>query len=297
MAARLLSTSVASSASNIPTDVKFLFKEEEEDGRKTVKEVNAHKFILALVSDVFRTGFYGALPDEGTIDIKDAQKEHFEAMIDYIYNRRVDLSTYDLDTLCALYRLGDKYNINILMEESLEEIRRKKIPVKNILNVGLLAEHEQYSLHEQLVETLHDSAAQSLSDKFEECSRVIEIFNKLSVEAPANPSPTTLMKIMGKVKKPTVCFNCKASPCKNGTKLTPRNFVPNAKVELVASVSLTGKAIGSSSDQFWFMRRGASQAEVMNYSPRYNEGELERTFKEDYVFVYNCTRLKFGTIV
>jgi len=286
MAARLLSTSVASSASNIPTDVKFLFKEEEEDGRKTVKEVNAHKFILALVSDVFRTGFYGALPDEGTIDIKDAQKEHFEAMIDYIYNRRVDLSTYDLDTLCALYCLGDKYNINILMEESLKEIRLKEIPAKNILDVGLLAEHEQYSLHEQLVETLHDSAAQSLSEKVDdECSRVIEFFNELSVEAPANPSPTTLMKIMGKVKKPTVCDNCKAFPCKNGTNLTKENFVPNAEVKLVASVSLSGKAIWSSSRQFWFIRRGASRPEAMNYRFRDNE-----EFEEDYVFVYDCCR-------
>ena len=34
-AARLLSTSVASSASIIPTDVKFLFKKEEEDGSCT----------------------------------------------------------------------------------------------------------------------------------------------------------------------------------------------------------------------------------------------------------------------
>jgi len=293
MALRLLSTSVASAASNIPTDVKFLFKEEKEDGT-TVKEINAHKFILSLVSDVFRTGFSGAFPDDGTIDIKGVQKEPFKAMIDYIYNRKVNLSTYDLDILCALYCLGDKYNINILVEESLREIRCKEILTKDVINVGLLA--EQYSIREQLVETLYDSAAKSLSKRFDgEFTKVIEFFNDIRAEAPASPSAMTLMNIMGKVKKPPVCNNCKAYPCKSGTRLTLENFVPNADVKLVASVSLTGKAIRSTPDdhyQFWFMKTGSSQAEVKYYSLRYNEGQKKnvdlRTFKEDYVFVYNC---------
>jgi len=293
-AARLLSTSVASSASIIPTDVKFLFKKEEEDGSTTVNEVSAHKFILALVSDVFRAEFYGALPDESTIDIKDVNKESFDAMINFIYNREGHLGTYDLDILCALYCLGDKYNINILVKESLREIRCREISAKNILNVCLLA--EQYSLREQLVDTLYDSAAQSLSEKFDgEFGRVIEFFNELSAEALTSPSATTLMKIVGKVKKPTVCENCKSSPCMDGIKLTMDNFVPNADVMLDASVSLTGKAIRPTSDnisQFWFLKSGASQVEVKNYGLHYNEGQKKnvdlRTFKEDYVFVYNC---------
>jgi len=284
-AARLLSTSVASSASNIPTDVKFLFKKEEEDGSTTVKEVNAHKFILALVSDVFRAEFYGALPDESTIVIKDVNKESFDAMIDFIYNREVHLSTYDLDILCALYCLGDKYNINILVQESLREIRCKEISTKNIPDVGFLA--EQYSLRQQLVDTLYDSAAQSLSEKFDgEFGSVIEFFNKLGAEAeaPASPSATTLMKIVGKVKKPTVCENCKSSPCMDGTKLTMENFVPDAEVMLHASVSLTGKAIRPASNdtrQFWFVKRGASQVEAKNYSLHYNEATKDKSRSQE----------------
>merc|ERR1719233_1162922 len=104
----------------------------------------------------------------------------------------------------------------------------------------------------------------------------------------------TLMNIMGKVKKP-VCNNCKAYPCKSGTNVTKENFVPNADVKLVATVSLTGKAIRPTPDdnsQFRFMKTGSSRAEVKYYSLHYNEGQKKnvdlRTFKEDYVFVYNC---------
>ena len=46
MSANLLSSCVASSASNIPTDVTFLFKEKEEDGSVIMKEAKAHKLWL-----------------------------------------------------------------------------------------------------------------------------------------------------------------------------------------------------------------------------------------------------------
>ena len=38
---------MAARLQNIPTDVRFVFKEEEEDGSTTVNEIKAHKFILA----------------------------------------------------------------------------------------------------------------------------------------------------------------------------------------------------------------------------------------------------------
>ena len=78
----------------------------------------------------------------GSIDLTDMKKDSFEAMIDYIY-KGVDLGTHDLCMLCSLYCLGDKYNISILVEESLERIKSKDISTENILNVCLLA--DQYS--------------------------------------------------------------------------------------------------------------------------------------------------------
>ena len=48
-------------------------------------------------------------------------------MIDYIYNKKDDLKIYELDLLCSLYYLGDKYNINKLVKETLEAIRGKVI--------------------------------------------------------------------------------------------------------------------------------------------------------------------------
>jgi len=293
MSARLLSICAASSASAIPTDVKFLFKEEEEDGSETVKEIKAHKSILALVSDVFRMGFYGGFSDNGSIDIIDVKKESFEVMIDYIYNKGVDLGTYDIDVLCTLYCLGDKYNIQILAEESLEKIRSKDISAENILHVCHLA--DQYSIHDQLVDTLFGSAALCLSKILDDkltLTKVSQFFSKITADASVSPSAMTLVKILGKVKKPVVCGNCKADPCMSGTKVSRENFVPNAEIKLVSSVSLTGTAMirdyGDASN-FHFMRTGASQGVVKSFSVHYCEGQTQKMkHEEDYAYVFNC---------
>jgi len=219
-----------SAASDIPSDVKFIF-EKEEDGEMTVKEVRAHKFILALVSDVFRNGFYGGMPDDGSIIIKDVTKESFEAMIDFIYDKKADVSIYEWDILCSLYYLGEKYNIKILKKESLKAIRSKEITTENVLNVGILA--DQNSVHEELAETLYETAAIGLSKKFGgEVTKVQQFFNELNAtEAPTGTSSfKSLVNIMARVRKLAVCKNCKAAPCLNGREITLENFEPGAAI-------------------------------------------------------------------
>jgi len=214
----------------IPTDVKFEFEEEEEDGRVIIQEIKAHKFILALVSDVFRNGFYGGMPDDGIIKIKDVTKESFEAMIDFIYDKKVDVSIYEWDILCSLYYLGDKYNIEILMKESLKAILSKEITTENVVSVGLLA--DQNSVHEELADTLYEAAAKGLSKMFdseyadEVVVKVQQFFHELETsEAPTSTSSfKSLVKIMARVRKLAVCKNCWSIPCLNGKEITKENI-------------------------------------------------------------------------
>jgi len=254
----------------IDTDVRFEFEEEEEDGRMTVKEVRAHKFILALVSDVFRSGFYGGIPDNGSIKIKDVTKESFEAMIDFIYDKKPDVSIsfYEWDILCSLYYLGDKYNIKILMEESLKAILSKEITAENVVNVGLLA--EQNSVHEELAETLYDAAAKGLSKMFdgdygdEVVVKVQQFFHELeTTESPTSTSSfKSLVKIMARLRKLAICVckNCRTTPCLNGKEITKENYVQGAAVSQLRGKS--GKLVKnihvSNPAQFYIMGVGTS---------------------------------------
>ena len=122
----------------LPTDIRFLFKKKEVDST-IIEEINAHKSILALASDVFKKGFYGGLEDHGSIYITDVTKEAFEAMIHFIYDKETNVLNYDFDMLCSLYYLADKYNITALEKGALKVIKSKEISVENVIDVGVLA--------------------------------------------------------------------------------------------------------------------------------------------------------------
>ena len=86
-------------SSSLTTDVWFLFKGESG----IVKVVKAHKLILGGASDVFEREFFGPMKKDEDIEIKDVSEEVFRAMIDYIYNKKIELIDYDLNFLSSVY--------------------------------------------------------------------------------------------------------------------------------------------------------------------------------------------------
>jgi len=266
MAADLLISSVKqslSTESGIPTDVKFTFKE-EVFGFPIIEEIRAHKLILALVSDVFKNGFYGGWADDSIIEVKDVTKDSFGAMIDFIYNKKTDLKTYDFEHLCTLYYLADKYNINVLKEETLKAIRSKEISPKNILDVGFLA--DKHSIHEELVEHLYEAAAESLSHKFNgDLDKVVEFYTEIDAsETKPSVSCKSLVNIMKRVKRvrkrklsSPVCENCENSPCITGKGLNKDNFVPGAKVRdtFLTWFTLKLRKMHEKNDEMFFATR------------------------------------------
>jgi len=231
MFSQIMSTNLPltlSSSSNIPTDVKFVFKVEAEDNN-TVKEVNAHKLILALVSDVFEKEFFGALKEvENIVEIKDAEQEVFQAMIDCIYNKQIDISMHGFRFLGKLFYLAEKYCLSALQTEIIKVISKKKICDENIFDVVAVAEENVY--HELFSETLYERVAKYLLGKFAGNFEIA--INFFSQAEAIQVDDLVLSKVTSKMKnvKLPVCYNCKSCPCLDGEGVTKDNFVPEAKV-------------------------------------------------------------------
>ena len=276
MAANLILTRVQQSllsAAGLPTDIKFLFKEEKETG--SIEEIHAHKFILALVSDVFQAGFYGGMADEGSIEIKDASKMAFEVMIKFIYIKITDLSSYDFDVLCETYYLADKYNINVLKNETLRSIRNKDISGGNFLEVTKLA--EQYAAHVELVDTLYKAVSQKLSIEFGvKLSREGAEFFK-NIDSDATPiSSKSLLRLLVDLETvpPALCGNCRAFPCRSGSGITKEHFMPGAKVSAVdgkgnPDVVKLGHMTSISNETFSGIMKDGTSDEEYTLSPDY----------------------------
>ena len=71
--------------SDLPPDVFFLVKEEDEGGDG--QTIGAHRLFLSGVSPVFRGMFFGPLKEAGqVIEVNETTPEAFDTMINYIYN-------------------------------------------------------------------------------------------------------------------------------------------------------------------------------------------------------------------
>lgn len=65
-------------------------------------EFAAHKIILSRGSDVFKTMFYGALPETTTINITDVSAEGFKTFLQFFYFRNVALTMDNIQEVTAL---------------------------------------------------------------------------------------------------------------------------------------------------------------------------------------------------
>lgn len=87
-------------------DVKFVFGV----GTDQVDTVPAHKSILSISSSVFRTMFYGSLPEQGDVPIVDASAAAFKEFLQFFYLDTVELTSehiVDVSIMCHKYGLTE----------------------------------------------------------------------------------------------------------------------------------------------------------------------------------------------
>ncbi|KAH7680348.1 topoisomerase TOP1-interacting protein BTBD1 [Aphelenchoides avenae] len=65
------------------SDIRFSVS---KDGEKP-KIFHAHRLVLAVASDVFRTMFYGSVPQDDPVVIKDSSATEFEAFLRLVISR------------------------------------------------------------------------------------------------------------------------------------------------------------------------------------------------------------------
>eukprot|EP00092_Neocalanus_flemingeri_P037484 GFUD01040816.1.p1 GENE.GFUD01040816.1~~GFUD01040816.1.p1 ORF type:complete len:274 (-),score=42.39 GFUD01040816.1:15-836(-) len=213
--------------SDLPTDVTFFFQGEDN----IVKEVKAHKLILSMASDVFKREFYGTMKEEDVV-IKDASQQVFQAMIEFIYNKRTALGDLELSFLASLYYLAEKYYLEDLKEGILAIIPEHEVNNENVLDVAILA--EESILHQPLSAALYFAAPSFLKSAF---NGKLEKAVDFCVENESTElHGLVLFKMLATMKNipdPDLCENCKQTPCLNGKTLTAQNFMPGAKVAKV----------------------------------------------------------------
>ena len=157
MAAGKLSKSLEVSC-GVPHDVKFLFSSER-------KEITAHKVVLAIASDVFKTEFFGHVKEpKNEIEIVDVSFEAFKTMLEFIYNIKHNWLTKGLRFLAEMYYLAEKYILDTLKREILGFLRWARIAPKDVMKVSMTA--DKFSFLEPFSDLLYQISLQCIEKHF-----------------------------------------------------------------------------------------------------------------------------------
>ena len=206
-----------SSTSSPPTDVTFVFSD--------TTEIKAHKVILSFASEVFNREFFGSLPAEEKVEIKDASREVFLTMIEFIYNKQFIWKDFHLAFLSSLYYLAEKYDIRLLKNKIIDTIPEHEVTEENFHRIIDLAEYNKF--HEHLSEALYDAAAGYVKKSYgRDSEKVLDLFVDNNEQ-----HALKIFKVMGRLRrKGLACENCKKFPCIDGEGLSLRNLARGAKV-------------------------------------------------------------------
>ncbi|XP_055325959.1 BTB/POZ domain-containing protein 3-like [Sitodiplosis mosellana] len=147
-------------------DVHFVFKVNDE-----IEKVPANKNVLAALSPVFDTMFFGSLPENGDVPIPDADAGAFKEFLQLFYLGEMTLTMKNIETVV---RLADKYDV-------LEHVNAFAVFLKGQLTLDNMCWGYQLAVNlqnEELVEFCEDKIARSpkkifATDAFQRCDKSI----------------------------------------------------------------------------------------------------------------------------
>jgi len=216
----------------ITSDVNFVF--DDQFFGEPVK-LPAHKVILSVASDVFKTQFYGNVKEPSNeIPIVDASYEAFKVMIEYIYHKKQDWEL-DLAIMSEIFYLGEKYQLEDLKLAVVEAVLKCQVNRSNFLEVATMAEKQLQ--HPTLSKSLYTCAAKFLQKEFKgDIKEVLKLFSEVEADSSDPTSSFILHKLMtalSTMSPLTLCQNCKSNPCLHEKEPTRLNFVTGARIKII----------------------------------------------------------------
>jgi hypothetical protein len=144
----------------IPHDVSFnIVTEENAMNEDEATLFHAHKNLLAAVSPVFRTQFYGSLPElSRVIQVKDSTCKAFKLMLEFIYQRYdANREIEDLAEICDIYDLfylAHKFEVLGFKEKILARLENLPVNLSNYQELTRALDH--YKHFEEACQVVED---------------------------------------------------------------------------------------------------------------------------------------------
>lgn len=155
--------------SNKLDDVTFVLHEE---GCDESYELYANKTILSCASEVFKTQFFGSIPAEKVVHVKDSNGTSFSTFLDMLYNIKIDLNKMNLKRLGELFYLVQKYQVSNWREAIIKNVKQRKLKVDEVLDAVVVAEANSHltefakAINIICAKFVHNSSSRDITELF-----------------------------------------------------------------------------------------------------------------------------------
>jgi len=224
-------------------DVHFRVTEEVlVDGilEEKTEVVGAHKFVLAMLSDVFKTLFFGPMRDENDeIDITGTTIEAFKEFLKILYSLHTsscETSIIQAKPLFEILNLCKRYIVQpavAFIEERIMSMKFTPAEPESVITSAVVA--NDYKELEGF-QAISRKLLQSCSVFLNECLTTMYQVRKFLARVETLYSSETVCLLVRLLTEKEWCPNCKAPRCFHGNDVTRENVVHDAKVRVIARV-------------------------------------------------------------
>jgi len=204
------------SEGGIPFDITFKIIENDDmnEENSSGSMIQAHKFILASHSPVFKKMFYGSLKETSDpIIVKDTTILAFEKLIEYVYQVDIDCKEVAVRELYDLVNLAERYEIVKLKEELSLQMEIVPLTMSNLMEVSAIG-----CKFSNLFETTSASLLKNCAKFFQQNFKSDAKQNQFILEQHAKGLGLVALDILklAKTLPPLSCENCEEETCLRG---------------------------------------------------------------------------------
>ena len=230
----ILATLFDATSSLIPGDIEFKVVDQQD---QVVDTLAAHKVILAVHSNYFRTAFFGtgtSFKDQkdGIVLIKETTKEAFRDLLGFMYEKEINFEEKTLTELFEILNLAQRYQVDMLKDVVSDFITDFPLSLDNVVMVA--ATSEEMSHFEEVSTDLGKACVDLLATQLVNVRSVLNFISN-------NEDGATVVKLLKdldiKNERMQDCDNCGKNPCLNKSSIIFNDLASGQVIQTTNSTS------------------------------------------------------------
>jgi len=269
------------SEGGIPFDIRFKVIENDDmsEDNSGGSMIQAHKFILASHSPVFKKMFYGSLKETSDpIIVKDTTIIAFEKLVEYVYQVDIDCKEIAVCELFDLVNLAERYEIGKLKEELRLQMEIVPLTMSNLMEVASIG-----CKFSKLFETTSASLLGNCAKFFKQNIKSALEHDRFIIQQLAKGYGLVVSDIvkLAKTLPPLSCENCEEETCLDGRVVEPSKLKMGLKVKSNPAAKYFTTAV-------MIVQSVRSDGKVRLSGSRYKGDYYQSTYKGVPTLLFDC---------